>query len=241
MRARWWAGIVALCLAGALLLPAVDREALASTARALRANPGGLVGVLALYFAAFAVRALLMCRALPGVSFGHSLAALHVALAGNKLLPLRLGEALRVTSLVRRTGVGLAEAGAATIVLRGADVLAVLGLAAALAPHLLLFSAVAVWIVAAAVAGVVVAGIWWLRRLGHRLPAAGVAAGAVAAWVLESGVLWQAARWAGIELSAVEAVLVTAVTNAAQVFAVAPAGLGTYEAAATGILVATTG
>ncbi len=70
-----------------------------------------------------------------------------------------------------------------------------------------------------------------------RLPAATVLAAATVAWALESGVVWQAARWAGVTLSPLDALLVTAVTIAAQVVAVAPGGLGTYEAAATAALV----
>jgi hypothetical protein len=59
-----------------------------------------------------------------------------------------------------------------------------------------------------------------------------VALGATAAWLLEAPVVWQAARWAGLDLSPLQALLVTVVSVAAQVLAVAPGGLGTYEAAA---------
>jgi hypothetical protein len=44
--------------------------------------------------------------------------------------------------------------------------------------------------------------------------------------------VWQAARWAGLDLSPLQALLVTVVSVAAQVLAVASGGLGTYEAAA---------
>jgi hypothetical protein len=84
----------------------------------------------------------------------------------------------------------------------------------------------------------VLGGVWWLRRVGVSLPGPVVAGGALAAWILESTVIWQAARWAGIELTAVQAILVTAVTVATQIVAVAPGGLGTYEATATAVLVA---
>jgi Glycosyl transferase family 2/Lysylphosphatidylglycerol synthase TM region len=68
---------------------------------------------------------------------------------------------------------------------------------------------------------------------GGGLPSvAVVVAGAAAAWVLESAVVWQAAGWAGIHLDPVEALMVTVVSVAAQVVAVAPGGIGTYEAAA---------
>ncbi|MGH8887017.1 MAG: glycosyltransferase [Egibacteraceae bacterium] len=239
MRARWFGGFLLLVVAFAAIVPAVDLGALMSTARAAITDPWTLAAVLAVYAGAFVIRAAIWRRVLPAVSFGHGLAALHVALAGNKLLPFRLGEALRVTSVVRRTGISLAEATASTIALRGADVLAVVVLAVVLGPRVVSgLSGTAVWLTAAPALLLVLGGVWWLRHLSGRLPGPLVAGGALAAWVLESAVLWQAARWAGIELTALQAVLVTAVTVAAQVAAVAPGGLGTYEAAATAALVA---
>lgn len=239
MRVRWFGAVFLLTAAFAALIPAVDLGALASTARAAITDPWALATVLAVYAGAFAIRAAIWRRVLPAVPFGHGLAALHVALAGNKLLPFRLGEALRVTSVARRTGVSLAEATASTIALRGADVLAVLVLVGVLGPRVVSgLDGTGAWLAAAPVLLLVLGGVWWLRRLGGRLPGPVVAGGALAAWVLESAVLWQAARWAGIELTAAQAVLVTAATVAAQVAAVAPGGLGTYEAAATATLVA---
>lgn len=243
MRARWVGAVLLLVIAIAAIAPAVDPGALASTARAAITDPAALAAVLAVYAGAFVIRAAIWRRVLPAVPFGHGLAALHVALAGNKLLPLRLGEALRVTSVVRRTGVSLAEATASTVALRGADVLAVLVLAGVLGPRVIsgldgALDGAGVWLAAAPAVLLVLSGVWWLRRLGGRLPGPVVAGGALAAWILESAVLWQAARWAGVELTAAQAVLVTAATVAAQVAAVTPGGLGTYEAAATAVLVA---
>jgi hypothetical protein len=51
------------------------------------------------------------------------------------------------------------------------------------------------------------------------------------AWTLEAVLVWQCARFAGIELSAQHAVLVTAAAVSAQVVAITPGGIGTYEAA----------
>jgi hypothetical protein len=177
--------------------------------------------------------------------FGQAVAALHVSLAGNHVLPLRLGEALRVASVVRRTDVGLPAATASTLSLRSADIVAVVVIAGALSPR---FASDLIggwtWVVLAVVVGVGVAGVVWLRRLALggeiavRLPGPVVLLGAAAAWVLESGVVWQSAHWAGLELSFADAVLVTAVTIAAQVFAVTPGGIGTYELAATTALTA---
>src|ERR687891_695875 len=122
---------------------------------------------------------------------------------------------------------------------------AVVGLAAILGPRVvadttgewawaLLIPAVALW------AG----ALFWLRRISTMSQTAVrpatvlVAVGAAAAWVMESAVVYVAAGWAGIDLSIAEAGLATAVIIAAQVLAVAPAGIGTYEAAGTAALVA---
>jgi uncharacterized membrane protein YbhN (UPF0104 family) len=233
-------GVVALAASVVFLVRALDPAHLGDTWRALVAEPLGLVLALGLYALAFVLRAWAWTRVLPALPFRHALAALHVSLAANHVLPLRLGEVLRVTSVVRRAAVPLGEATASTVFLRGADVLAVVGLAALLAPGfagrlvggwgaLLLVGAAAVWL----------AGLLWLRRRATvRVPVLLAASTATAAWLLESAVVWQAARYAGIDLSAAEAVLVTAVTIAAQTLAVAPGGIGTYEAAATAALVA---
>ncbi|MEX2100426.1 MAG: glycosyltransferase [Acidimicrobiia bacterium] len=241
-RARWWAGAAVLAAALVLLVPAVAPEMLRATARAAFDDPLGLAAVVVAYAAAFLLRGLVWRRVLPGIGLGHALAALHTSLAANHLLPLRLGEAVRVTDVVRRARVPVAAATASTVALRAADVLAVLGLAALLAPRALR-EVLGPWVVPAGVAGtVVLAGAaLWLRRVLGAAARGGVMAlglaGAVAAWVLESAVLWRAATWAGIALDPLDAVLVTAVTIAAQVLAVAPGGFGTYEAAATAALV----
>lgn len=232
------AALGALVLAGSLVYVAraVDPAALGRTWAALAGEPALAGAVLLCYLGAFVLRAALWARLLPGLSLGQALAGLHLALGANHVLPLRLGEPLRVTSVVSRARQPLARATASTVMLRGADLVCVAALALgglggawawwALGPALML------WL----------AGSYWLRRLwrrdGHRpgLGAATVLTGAALAWLLEAPVTWAAARWAGIELSAAEAVLVGAVTIAAQVAALAPAGLGTYEAAATAAL-----
>ena len=239
-RLVWAVGAVLLVVSLVVLAPRIDIAALRQTARAAQQDAGGLVVALAAYALAFGVRAQLWHRVVPQLSRAHALAALHVSLAGNHILPLRLGEALRVASVVRRTPIGLATATASTVTLRSADVLAVVLIGAVLAPRFVSgllggwFWAVLAIVVAAGVAGAV-----WMRRLGAegvvpvRLPAVTVLLGAGSAWVLESGVVWMAARWAGLEISPMDAVLVTAVTIASQTFAVTPGGIGTYELAAT--------
>jgi len=239
-------GVIALSLSVWLVARAVEPRLIGRTLGAALSSPAAVVATLVAYASAFALRALVWCRVLPSLKFGHALAALHVSLAGNHVLPLRLGEALRVTTAVRRAKVPLASATASTVMLRAADVLAVVALAAALGP--MVASAVTgtwTWLAAVPIAVVCLGAAWWLKRLRitgraeSETPMAAVAAAAVVAWVLESAVIWQAARWAGIDVSPAEAVLVTAVTIAAQAVAIAPGGIGTYEGAATAALVAT--
>jgi uncharacterized membrane protein YbhN (UPF0104 family) len=240
-----WGGGLAVVASVVFVALALDPSQLAATARAVGADPLAAIVALALYALAFVLRAAVWARVLPALSFGHALAAIHVSLAGNHVLPLRLGEALRITSVVRRARVPFAEATASTVFLRAADTLAVAALAAALSPA---FAGRLLGSWGLALVGVALAawagGLVWLRRLSTRrrlevrLSVPLVGAGAVAAWLLESAVVWQAARYAGIELTALEAILVTSVTIAAQVFAVTPGGVGTYEAAGAGALVA---
>ncbi|MCB0996413.1 MAG: glycosyltransferase family 2 protein, partial [Acidimicrobiales bacterium] len=92
--------------------------------------------------------------------------------------------------------------------------------------------------VVAAVVAVAAAGLMWLRRLaasdgaGVALPSAIVVVLTASAWLLEAVVVWRASGWAGIDLAYHDALLVTAAAVSAQIVAVAPSGVGTYEAAA---------
>ena len=239
-RVVWWSGALLFVASLVVLVPRLEAGVLAAAWRQAVGSPIPLALALAAYLGAFVIRAGLWRRILPSLAFGHALSALHVSLAGNHVLPLRLGEALRVASVVRRTSVGLPAATASTLTLRAADVLAVVVLVGALSPR---FAADLLggwsWLLLAAVVSVGIAGVQWLRRLAVsgvvpvRLPGPIVLVGCAAAWVLESGVVWQAAQWTGLSISFTDAVLVTAVTIAAQIFAVTPGGIGTYELAAT--------
>lgn len=236
-------GAAALALSLVLIVRAADLTTVGATLAAALADSPGAIAALVAYGLAFSLRAATWSRVLPALGFGQALAALHLSLAGNHLLPLRLGEPLRVASVVRRARIPLAPAAASTVVMRAADVVAVVAIAAALGPRFTgdLLGAWG-WAVVVAV-GVWLGGIVWLRRLGRRSgvtvrSASGiVAVTAAGAWVLESMVMFQAGSWAGISISFLDAVLVTAVTIAAQIVAIAPGGLGTYEAAATAALV----
>lgn len=242
----WPLGIVVLAVSIFAFALTADLDALGETWSSAASAPAELLAVLAAYGLAFGLRALLWSRVVPSLRPGHALAAVHVSLPGNHLLPLRLGEALRITSAVRLGGLPVRTATASTVMLRGADLVAALALAALLAPDVV--AAVAGpgrWFVLALGAVVWVGGLVWLRRLARGPLGAGlrpsiglVAFGAAAAWVLESVLVWRAAQWAGLEIGLRDAVVVTAVTIAAQAVAVAPGGIGTYEAAAVAAYVA---
>jgi uncharacterized membrane protein YbhN (UPF0104 family) len=239
-RLRLLVGLVVLVLAIGYLARTVDSGTVAASARAVLADPLGLAAALLAYAAAFWLRAWSWRLVLPGLGAGQAWAALHVSLLGNHVLPLRLGEALRVTSVLRRTSLTARPVLASALTLRSADLLAVLVLALLAAPGL--FGAWA-WAGAAVLAAVGAVGIAWLaRQRGRgeavRIPGARVALAAGLAWALESAVVWEIARAAGHGLSPQQAVAVTAVTIAAQVVAVTPGGFGSYEAAATAALVA---
>jgi uncharacterized membrane protein YbhN (UPF0104 family) len=239
---RRWLGVLGLLVAAGYLAAVVDPGELRVALAAVADRPAALLGAVVLYAGAFLLRSLAWRRVLPGLSAGQSWAALHVSLLGNHLLPFRLGEALRVTSVLRRTPLPTAPVAASAVALRAADLLAVLALAAVAAPAVAGGFGVSGWLLAAALLAAGVAAVGWLvalRRRGTavRLPGGGVALAASAAWLLEAAVIWAAATAAGIGLSYPQAVAVTAVTIAAQTVAVTPGGIGGYEAAATAALV----
>jgi uncharacterized membrane protein YbhN (UPF0104 family) len=231
-------GLVALLVAGVLVGRAVDLAALRTSWDAMRAQPLSVAVALGAFGLAFVIRAVVWQRVLPGLSFGQSLAGIHLALGANHVLPLRLGEPVRVVSVVRRTDVSFDAATASTVTLRAADIVAVVGLGWLVAPAA--FSRVVgpwVWAVVAVITVLGLVGLWWMvsvrRRLAGtiRLPGPLAAAGTVVAWLCEAVLVWQCAHWAGIDLTPMGAVLVTTVAVSAQIAAIAPSGFGTYEAA----------
>lgn len=237
-------GLAVLAAAAVYLVQVIDADVLGQTVYAVLTDPAGLVVALACYTVAFLIRARAWTAVLTDLPLGQAWAAIHVALLGNHVLPLRLGEPLRFTSVLRRVRLPVKPVLASGVTLRLADVLGVLVLALVAVPGLVV-SLVGgwVWVVGCAVAAFAVAGFAWLRRLaakGHRvrprLPSVTLAA--MLAWALEAAVVFAVAQAAGIGLSAPEAVAVTALTIAAQTVAVTPGGVGSYEAAATAGLVA---
>lgn len=223
----------------------VDRAALAQALDRAVGDPFGPVLIAAALLAAFSLRAAAWSRMLPGIGFGQALAAVHVALGANHVLPLRLGEPLRVVSAVRRSPVGFAEATATAVVLRAGDVIALLLLGLLAGPGLVR-STLGWWgLVVTAMAAVVgVAAFLVVGRIGRLDRTGSVArpdlvtvASTAAAWLLEAVVVWRVAGWFGHQLGPSEAMVVLASAVGAQLLAVTPAGVGTYEAAATATLV----
>lgn len=236
--------VVATALAVGLLGVAVDRAALGALVDGAGAVPHEVVLAAGCFLGAFALRAWLWTRMAPGLSYGHALAGIYLATGANHVLPLRLGEPLRVVSVVNRAGMAPADAASSTVALRVGDILALLALGLALGPGVVLGTLG--WWGLPVVAVVAAGGLWALRAVARavaagrlRRPDAITVAGTLVAWLAEGVLVWRVAHWAGAGLGYPEAVLVTAVAVAAQLVAFTPGGIGTYEAAATAALVAT--
>lgn len=236
----------AVTAAGVLVVARiVDTAALAEAWTAMGDDRGGLVLALAAFGAAFVLRAGLWCRLLPSLRFGDALSAVHVALGANHVLPLRLGEGLRVVVARRRSGLPLGVLASSTVALRLADLATLVAVAAVVAPgatfELVGWLGVLVGIAAAiGAAGAVALLVRQAARSGlgvRRDPI--VVVGAAGAWLLEAVLVHRVATWAGLAPSWSAAIFVASVSLAAQLVALAPGGFGTYEAAATAAWVIT--
>ncbi len=248
---RWLSGTVGFALSAAVTLVAivvvvrsVDGDLVGRAIDQARQSPGSVLLAVVAFALAFVMRAVAWRLVLPGLAFGQGLSAIHVALGANHVLPLRLGEPLRVISVVRRTKIDAGVATASTVTLRAADVLSMAAIGLAVAPSLFVdlvgpFG----WILLIVVIAVAVYGWRWISRVARsrpdvRLPGPATFALAGLAWCAESVVIWQAARWVGLDLGWRDALLITTVAVAAQIAAIAPGGFGTYEAAAVAAFVA---
>ena len=241
----WVLGALVSAVAAVVIARTVDVDSLHDSASAMADRPLVVVAAMAVFGLAFVLRALAWRRVLPDLAFGQSLAGIHLAFGANHVLPLRLGEPLRIVSVVRRAGVPLAAATSSTVALRAADIVAIVLLGIVVGPTVVAdLLGVWAWAVLAAVLAVGGAGVVWLARTARgattavRLPGPAVALLTVGAWLAESVLTWQASHWAGLDLTYAQAVVVTAVAVGAQVAAVAPSGFGTYEAAAVAAYVA---
>ncbi|HLF39842.1 MAG TPA: lysylphosphatidylglycerol synthase transmembrane domain-containing protein [Acidimicrobiia bacterium] len=241
----WSGGLAFAVIAVRLIAGRVDGAALSRSVEAIPDTPGRATLVFAAFAGAFGLRALAWSRVLPGLRFRDATAALHVGLAANHVLPLRMGEAVRPVVAAHRAGVSMQATMASTVALRATDVGALLGLGWLAGPQVIGSQLGWLsWAAPAALAGSYAVGVRWLGRLPERrhglvrLPDLVVLALTCTAWVLEAVLVWQSARWAGLSLSASGAMVVTAASVAAQVAGLAPGGVGTYEAAAVAAYVA---
>jgi uncharacterized membrane protein YbhN (UPF0104 family) len=240
----WLAGASAIAVAAAVVASAVDTDVLARIGRAAAGDPTRIVVATIGFALAFLLRSWAWHRVVPALGVGHAWAGIHLSLAANHVMPLRLGEVVRPLSAARRTGLPLDGLAASTVALRAGDLLALAVVAAISGPSVardLLGSWL--WVGIAAVVAVGVGGMGWLRFVrrrgeGIRWPGLDVALACGLAWPLEAAVIHASAEWAGFPISWRDAALVTAVAVMAQVVAIAPGGFGTYEAAATATLVA---
>ena len=238
-------GGAALGVAVWLIAGRVDADALGRALAVAGASPGRALLPVGAFAAAFALRAHLWCRVLPALSFPQALAAVHIGLAANHVLPFRLGEGVRAVSATRRAGIPLRATVGSTVVLRTADLLALVALGWLLGPAVLhRHLGWLAWAAPPALGLLLGAGLLWLARQperrsrGLRLPDAVVVAGTLVAWLLEAVLVWASAQWVGIPLSPAGAVVVTAASVMSQVAGLAPGGVGTYEAAAAAAYVA---
>tara|TARA_B100001778_G_scaffold154347_1_gene126784 strand:+ start:8055 stop:9680 length:1626 start_codon:yes stop_codon:yes gene_type:complete len=231
-------GLVVGLIAVLIIMPNVDGSAFGEAVSQAVEQPFGMAVALAGFGIAFIFRAVAWRRILPQLPFSHALSAIHLSLGANHVLPFRLGEPLRILSVVRRQRIGLEAATVSTVTLRAADILSVMLVGALVAPSAF-FSLVGIvgWVLLAGVLLVSFFGWKWLSSVAQRradviMPGPAVLFLSLGAWVAEAILVRQAAMWAGINLSWSEALLVTTVSVAAQIAAIAPGGFGTYEAAA---------
>ncbi len=237
--------LAATAVAVVVVVRHVDVDALVGAVEAMGDDPVGLGVALGAFAVAFVVRAVVWSRVLPALGWRDALSAVHVSLGANHLLPLRLGEGLRVLVAARRSGLDLGALTASTVALRLVDVATLVALGTVVAPgathEVLGWAGVAAGMLAGVGALVAVAVL--VRRSASRDLEVRkdpiLVVGAAAAWLLEAVVVHQVATWTGLEPSWGDAVFVATVSVTAQLVAIAPGGFGTYEAAATAAWVTT--
>ncbi|HAX04648.1 MAG TPA: hypothetical protein DCX77_03135, partial [Acidimicrobiaceae bacterium] len=88
-------GIIVGLAAVFVVVPSVDGAAFREAAQQAADQPAGVIGALAAFGIAFVLRAIAWQRVLPELPFGQALAAIHLSLGANHVLPFRLGEPLR--------------------------------------------------------------------------------------------------------------------------------------------------
>lgn len=230
--------IISFLVAVIIIWQLLDYSAFKSALQQASDKPAEVVIALSAFLIAFILRAVAWKKVLPSITLGQSLAGIHLSLGANHVLPLRLGEPLRVLSITKRGSTSLDAATASTLTLRTADILTLITIGVVIAPSA--FSDILGWFGWAIVGLVLVIAVvsWrWLKGIVQRndavtLPGPTAIGLTSVAWILESVLVWQSAHWAGLDITWPDALLVTTVAVAAQIAAIAPGGFGTYEAAA---------
>ncbi|MFN2556363.1 MAG: YbhN family protein [Nitriliruptorales bacterium] len=218
----------------------VDPTILAQGAVAVSRDPLPLMAALAAYTVGFGLRAAAWLPLLPApVAWHRRFRAILAMLAANHTLPGPVGEVVRAR-MVTSADLPLRGALTSVAVARVVDLFSVgflLGLSAVVAgdaPHWARWGAPAAVMAPALV-------VWVARRRGLMVGAirfARATAWALPSWALEAGVVFAVANSAGWPLSPASALLVTCTSLLAQVVAILPGGIGTYEAGMTTGLVA---
>ena len=230
--------IISFVVAGIIIWQLLDYSAFKSALQQAGDKPAEVVIALSAFLIAFILRAVAWKKVLPSITLGHSLAGIHLSLGANHVLPLRLGEPLRVLSITKRGSTSLDAATASTLTLRSADILTLITIGVVIAPSA--FSDILGWFgwaIVGLVLSIAIASWRWLKGIVQRndavtLPGPTAIGLTSVAWLLESVLVWQSAHWAGLDITWPDALLVTTVAVAAQIAAIAPGGFGTYEAAA---------
>ena len=230
--------IISFVVAGIIIWQLLDYSAFKSALQQAGDKPAEVVIALSAFLIAFILRAVAWKKVLPSITLGHSLAGIHLSLGANHVLPLRLGEPLRVLSITKRSSTSLDAATASTLTLRSADILTLITIGVVIAPSA--FSDILGWFgwaIVGLVLAIAIASWRWLKGIVQRndavtLPGPTAIGLTSVAWLLESVLVWQSAHWAGLDITWPDALLVTTVAVAAQIAAIAPGGFGTYEAAA---------
>ena len=230
--------IISFVVAGIIIWQLLDYSAFKSALQQAGDKPAEVVIALSAFLIAFILRAVAWKKVLPSMTLGNSLAGIHLSLGANHVLPLRLGEPLRVLSITKRSSTSLDAATASTLTLRSADILTLITIGVVIAPSA--FSDILGWFgwaIVGLVLAIAIASWRWLKGIVQRndavtLPGPTAIGLTSVAWLLESVLVWQSAHWAGLDITWPDALLVTTVAVAAQIAAIAPGGFGTYEAAA---------
>ena len=230
--------IISFVVAGIIIWQLLDYSAFKSALQQAGDKPAEVVIALSAFLIAFILRAVAWKKVLPSITLGHSLAGINLSLGANHVLPLRLGEPLRVLSITKRGSTSLDAATASTLTLRSADILTLITIGVVIAPSA--FSDILGWFgwaIVGLVLAIAIASWRWLKGIVQRndavtLPGPTAIGLTSVAWLLESVLVWQSAHWAGLDITWPDALLVTTVAVAAQIAAIAPGGFGTYEAAA---------